>query len=210
MYVTEEVHSTISPAFVEALYRTVRIEKPNVAIEIGMAFGSSTLAILTAMEENGSGRLVSIDPNQNDPHQWNGAGLRHVAEAGLDHRHRLVEEPDFLALPDLVRRSEPVDFAYIDGWHTFDYVLVDFFYIDKLLRSGGMVGFNDCGWPAVEKALRYLPRHRRYTEEDVGLSPSWKYRSGKDRMRRKRVNGADRYFRKNEDWEPDFRFFADF
>jgi hypothetical protein len=25
-----------------------------------------------------------------------------------------------------------VDFAFMDGWHTFDYTLLDFFYTDKL------------------------------------------------------------------------------
>jgi len=32
-----------------------------------------------------------------------------------------------------------VDFAFIDGNHVFEYVLVDFFLIDKLLRPGGAI-----------------------------------------------------------------------
>jgi len=39
-------------------------------------------------------------------------------------------------------RGVKIDFAFVDGWHTFDYTLIDFFYIDKILRSGGLVSFH--------------------------------------------------------------------
>src|SRR2546430_2562648 len=34
--------------------------------------------------------------------------------------------------PKLLARNEKIDFAFLDGQHTFDYVLVDFFYVDKI------------------------------------------------------------------------------
>ena len=43
------------------------------------------------------------------------------------------------------------DLVYVDGHHSFDYVLLDFFYADQLLGAGGVVGFNDCGWPSVSE-----------------------------------------------------------
>ena len=66
---------------------------------------------------------------------WKGAGLNAVHQAGLSEYHRLVEAPDYLALPDLLNRQTPVNFAYIDGWHRFEYALLDFFYVDKMLLS---------------------------------------------------------------------------
>jgi hypothetical protein len=83
----------------------------------------------------------------------------------------LLEEPDFKALPCLLERGTKLDFAYIDEWHTFDYTLLDFFYIDKMLRTGGVVAFNDCGWLAVDRVLRFVQSHRKYADMDAGLEP---------------------------------------
>ena len=46
--------------------------------------------------------------------------------------------------------------AAVDGWHTFDYALLDFWYADKMLDVNGVVGFNDCGWRAVSKAIGFV------------------------------------------------------
>jgi predicted O-methyltransferase YrrM len=210
IYRGDDSHSIIAPAFAEALYRTVRKEQPRLVVEIGMAFGASSIAMLTALDENGGdGQLISIDPHQHGD-GWKGLGVANVERAGLAHRHRLIEEPDFLALPVLVRDQMQVEFAYIDGWHTFDYTLLDFFYVDKLLRVGGVVAFNDCHYPAVEKVTKFVVRHRRYREEDVGLPPRTIVRARWHRLVGRRVNINDRYFRKLQTWEPDFRFFVDF
>jgi predicted O-methyltransferase YrrM len=210
--------SFIDTATAEALYRQIRTQKPRLAVEVGMANAISSLAILTALEENGGeGRLISIDPNQST--QWRGCGRTAVSRAGLAGRHRLLEEPDSLALPRLLAEGLKVDFGYIDGWHTFDYALVDFWYLDKMVPKDGVIAFNDCGWPAVERVIRFVGTHRRYRELDVGLprtyhrplSPGlllYKLRHGQlgDYFRRH----EDRYFRKTEVWEPRWDFYAPF
>ena len=55
-----------------------------------------------------------------------------------------------------------VDFAFIDGWHTFDYTLVDFFLIDKILNNGGIVAFHDGYGRSKQKVFRFLETHRNY------------------------------------------------
>ena len=82
----------------------------------------------------------------------------------------------YLALPELLRRGATAEFVYIDGWHSFDYALVDFFYADKLLADGGIVGFNDASFRSVHKVLRFVTRYRRYREIDVGLKPDYRGR----------------------------------
>lgn len=209
LYESPDVNSVIAPKFAEALYRTVRKEKPRLVVEIGMAFGASSLAILTALEENGGdGQLISLDPNQLAG--ASGRGVAYVEQAGLAHRHRLIEEVDYLALPNLIREGLVVDFGYIDGWHTFDYSLIDFFLLDKMLRVGGLVAFNDCHYEAVEKVTKFVLSHRHYAEEDVGLPPRRIVRARWHRLVGRWVNTSDRYFRKLDDWEPDFKFFAEF
>jgi predicted O-methyltransferase YrrM len=217
------LHSVVTAEFANALYALVKHERPEFALEVGLAHGTTALAIATALEENGSGRLVSIDPFQQT--EWQGVGLAAIKRSGLGHLHTIIEEPDYLALPRLLEeRDRMVDLAYIDGRHSYEYVLLDFFYLDRLLRSGGVVGFNDCDWPSVIPTLRFLRRHRHYTSVDVGLAPAYGTRNrlasmylrverkavpSKARPSQSRVVGRmlgrrreDRYFRKADTWEP--------
>src|SRR5688572_39604 len=164
------LHSDIRPEYAEALYQTILRLRPSVAIEVGMAFGVASLAILSALRDGqADGKLISIDPMQSS--QWKGGGVTAVAKAGLSDRHVLFEDYDHSVLPRLLASGYRVGFAYVDGWHTFDYALLDWWYIDKMLPVGGVVGLNDCGWPAVEKVIRFMLTHRKYTELDVGLTP---------------------------------------
>lgn len=210
--------SNLDDQAAEALFRHVCVQKPRIAVEVGMANGISTLAILTALENNGGeGRLISIDPNQST--QWRNCGRASVQRAGLVHRHTVMEEADWKALPRLLEQFTTVDFGYIDGWHTFDYVLLDFLYLDKLMPVDGVVAFNDCGWPAVEKVIRFVETHRHYHELDVGLPKTYARPSGlRDILRALKYGrlGAyflrreDRYFRKTEVWEPGWGFYSKF
>jgi predicted O-methyltransferase YrrM len=198
-------------SFAVALQDTVRQHQPRVALEVGMACGMSSLAILAGLHTAGpDGRLISIDPHQST--SYHGAGVANVARAGLAGRHELVEKPDYLALPNLLEKGTRLQFAYIDGWHTFDYVLLDLFYIDKMLDAGGIIAFNDCGWRSVHRALGFLTSHRRYRELNVGLRPD--YGSGRLlgsllRYVQGRSN-SDRYFQKIESWEPSYDFYSQF
>jgi predicted O-methyltransferase YrrM len=210
--------SCIDANTAEALYRHIRAQKPRVAVEVGMANGISTLAILSALEANGGeAQLISIDPNQST--RWRDCGRASVTRANLSHRHRVIEKPDSLALPELLATNTRIDFGYIDGWHTFDYALVDFWYIDKMIPEDGVVAFNDCGWAAVEHVIRFVQSHRRYREIDVGLPRSYdrprdlmtllrriKHRRLADYWRRH----EDRYFLKTQAWEPRWDFYAKF
>jgi predicted O-methyltransferase YrrM len=205
------IRDEISIVHASALYRTVLANRPRAVIEVGMAFGISTLAILTALEEaGGEGRLISIDPNQTG--EYHGVGLASVERAGLSHRHELVESPSYLALPDLLARNQRIQFAYIDGWHTFDYALLDFFYLDKMTPMGGIIAFNDCGWRAVHRATRFVLSHRSYEELDVGLKRDYRARNFAFSLIRRLEgrNGADRYFRKSSSNEPNWNFYARF
>ena len=213
-----ELNSFLDGTSAEALFRQVRARRPGLVVEVGMANAISTLAILTALEQNGGdGCLVSIDPNQST--QWRDCGRTAVKRAGLAHRHTVLEEPDFLALPRLLAAQTKVDFSYIDGWHTFDYAMLDFWYLDKMTARDGVVAFNDCGWPAVAKAIDFALSHRRYREFDVGLPKAYArpdgLRSLLSAIRHGRfgeyfLQRQDRYFLKLEVWEPAFDFHARF
>jgi predicted O-methyltransferase YrrM len=202
--------STIHREYAEALHAAVRRFRPQTVVEVGLANGASAVAIAAALRTNGGGRLISIDPNQRE--QFHSRGLEALERSGLAQFHELIEEPSYLALPALLRRGIKAEFAYVDGWHSFDYVLVDFFYVDKLLAPGGVVGFNDAGLRSVDKVLRFALRYRKYAEIGVGLKPVFRGRNPLFTLRRRllRIQAQDRYFQKQCDWEPRWDFFAPF
>ena len=198
-------------SYAEALYGAVLNMKPQLIIEVGLACGTSSLAMLTALKEIGQGgRVISIDPGQST--YWHSCGVANIQRAGFAPQHRLIEDYDYNALPLLLKEGCKADFGYIDGWHTFDYALLDFFYIDKMLKKGGAVAFNDSGYRAVLRVIRFVLGHRKYQEFDVGLPRTYtsKYPGGALIKRLTGRSNPDRYFRKLEDWEPHFQFYAPF
>lgn len=205
-----KLHSGISKRHAETLYGLVRRFRPEQVVEVGLAYGLSALAILQALQDNGTGRLLSIDPYQNT--DWHGVALSNIRRAGLAARHEWIAEASYLALPDLLQRKLTIQFAYVDGWHTFDYVLLDFFYLDKMLSAGGVIGFNDCGLPAIDRVLSFLRTHRRYAEIREGVPRDYRGRNALITVARwlLRKPRSDRYFIKRETWEPSWNFYKRF
>jgi hypothetical protein len=152
------------------LAETVRDENCLQTVETGMAYGLSTLAIAGAHAERGRGAHVAIDPIQST--KWRSMGREHVRRAGLEAVVTVVEEPSDVALPRMVAAGAACDFAFIDGHHVFDFVLVDFFYLDRMLGTGGLLAFHDPWIPGVGRVLDFVRHNREYdlVEEDMGLA----------------------------------------
>ena len=102
--------------------------------------------------------------------------------------------------------------ADIDGDHSFDYVMLDFFFVDLTLEVGGVVGFNDCGWKSVFRVIRFIETHKEYAEIDLGIEPDYHGRNALVSLGRRLFgfNWSDRYFRKLEDHTPANNFYARF
>jgi predicted O-methyltransferase YrrM len=133
-------------------------------VETGVASGVSALAICNALRNINQGNNdfshYGVDPNQIS--YYGGAALKHLEEEGLLQNFNLLEGPSHTMLPLLIEKNVTIDFALIDGWHTFDYTLIDFFFIDKLLKEGGIIAFHDCYSSAKQKVLNYIETHRKY------------------------------------------------
>jgi predicted O-methyltransferase YrrM len=184
------------------LTRIIDDVRPTATLEIGMAYGVSTLFICEALSTLGHPvRHTVIDPFQST--QWRGIGMRNVADAGYAALVELREERSELALPRLVEHGSVIDFAFVDGWHTFDQVMVEFFYLDRLLRPGGVIAFDDADRRSVNRVIRYAinyPNYQPYFPPAVG-SHSWR---GAARRAIRRVPGADRLLRRDllyRDWD---------
>ena len=147
-----------------SLQRVIIENKLRDCLEVGMAMGMSTLAILYALELNGGGHHTAIDPFQTaaPPQGFAGVGLAMVERARLSANFEFLEEPSYLALPKMVAEGRLFDFIFIDGYHTFDYTFVDYFYADLLLRDGGILVFDDVMLPMVHKVCWFLETHKAY------------------------------------------------
>lgn len=130
-------------------------EGVNSVIEIGLAYGSSALAIGEALATVGGDRArhLIIDPMQDS--EFLDAGWESICAAGLEGIATLVRERSQLALPRFVTDGVTVDAAVVDGSHIFHEVFVDLYFLRKLVRPGGLVVLDDYGWPSVATAARY-------------------------------------------------------
>ena len=130
-------------------------ERPSTVIEIGLAYGSSALAIAEALVAAGpnDARHVIVDAYQRHFH---GSGWAAIVGAGLADLCSLVEERSQIALPRLLNDGFAADAAFVDGSHIFHNVFVDLFYLRELVRPGGLVILDDCSYPSVATAARYF------------------------------------------------------
>ena len=114
------VHSNMGPESGRLIQTAIQATLPSMGLEVGLAFGISTLYILDAMRSHGDGVLIGIDPAQHDA-TWRGGGLQNVKRAGFNDRYLFHEEQSQIVLPRLDAAGTRVQFALIDGWHTFDH-----------------------------------------------------------------------------------------
>jgi predicted O-methyltransferase YrrM len=143
------------------LQSLVREHKPAVSLEVGLAFGISALFLCEELQKVGAQRHIVIDPFQSSA--FGNVGVENLRRAGFSELVEFHEGPSHLELPRLLSRGERIDFAFIDGSHAFDCAFLDFFYIDRLLRVGGIVAFDDANWPGVRKVVRYIMTNRPYS-----------------------------------------------
>jgi predicted O-methyltransferase YrrM len=147
----------------EFLQKIITDLKPKVTLEVGLAYGISALFICDALDQSSGARHIVIDSHQLTDVWDEGAGLHNLKKAGYEKIVEFHDAESQRALPQLEASGLKIDFAFIDGAHTFDHVLVDFFYIDRMLRIGGVVAFDDADWPTVGKVCRFIIKNRNYS-----------------------------------------------
>lgn len=138
-------------------------ERAGTVVEIGLAYGSSALAIGEALARvaRPNPRHIIIDPFQESI--WSNVGWDLVRAVGLDSIARLVLAPSSTALPQLVTEGFVADAAFVDGSHRFHEVFVDLYFLRKIVRPGGLIVMDDHSKPPVRTAARYFARNLGWT-----------------------------------------------
>lgn len=157
---TLEVYSETSRGQCEFLQKIVRENKFRKSLEIGCAFGISALAIVEEVAKN-DGRHCLIDKFQKE--DWNNNGLDLLQQAGYMDKIDFHEKYSYEVLAGLLTGNKKFDFVYIDSTKQFDWLLVDFFLIDKLLDVNGVIVFDDVAYFSIRKLIRLISQFPGYT-----------------------------------------------
>jgi predicted O-methyltransferase YrrM len=178
-------HQALAPHSIElidgkALRDLAIAEGASRTVEVGLAVGMSALFLCQALlavdggAGGGGARHVAIDPLQRE--SWNGAGLATLRAAGVDGLVEVIEEESALALPDLARAGREFDFAFVDGDHRFESVLLDLAFMDRLVRPGGLIVVDDMWMPGVRLAVAYVERNLDHKLEPDALPDGFRWR----------------------------------
>jgi predicted O-methyltransferase YrrM len=133
------------------------------SLEVGFAYGFSTLWMLDALRKKPNALHVVVDPYEKV--HWRGIGLRQVDRIRFEGKFKWLQEFSFHALSDLIRQREKFDFIFIDGNHRFDDVIVDFYLCDRLMRPEGLIIFDDMWMPSIQSAASFVITNRSYEVE---------------------------------------------
>jgi predicted O-methyltransferase YrrM len=141
-------------------------ERAGTVIEVGLAYGSSALAIGEALaagaeQPGGTPRHVVIDPFQRDA--YHDVGWNLMIRAGLDRIAELIRQPSSEALPRLLAEGVVADAAFVDGSHRFHEVFVDLYYLRKIVKPGGLIVLDDDWAPSIRTAVRYFEYNLGWT-----------------------------------------------
>ena len=136
-----------NPVEIEALFKAVCEISPERVLEIGTARGGSLYLWIQAAEPTAT--VVSVDLPGGD---FGGAYPEarvpfYEAFRRSDQQLTLLRldshEPSTLDAVKAAFNQQTIDFAFIDGDHTYEGVKADFEDYGPLVRAGGLVAFHD-------------------------------------------------------------------
>jgi predicted O-methyltransferase YrrM len=143
-------------------------------LELGFRHGVSTCYMAAVLDELGGGKITTIDLDTARDAQPNIDAL--LADLGLARLVTVFYEPTsytWRLMKMLEEDPSPrFDFCYIDGAHDWATDGFAFFLVDRLLRPGGLILFDDLDWkyessPALRHSdkVRLMPQDEKSTAQ---------------------------------------------
>ncbi|MDB5685391.1 MAG: hypothetical protein JWM75_3089 [Sphingomonas bacterium] len=124
------------------LYTEVLNTRPRRVLEIGTHIGTGAVVMGTALQRNGYGKLISLEPQL----KYKAIAEGYIARAGLS---EMVEILPFFSYQDecqqRLRAEGPFDLIFIDGAHEYEAALFDIRLAYALLRENGLIILHDSG-----------------------------------------------------------------
>jgi predicted O-methyltransferase YrrM len=142
-----DAHRTAMPARrlggaggLEACYAIVRITRPRIVLETGVAHGYSSAVILQALQDNGHGRMFSVDLPAFRP--GTAALTGDAVPERLRSRWELNLGSDRRVIPTLLSRAGPIDFFFYDSDTAYESMLGTWELVWPHLRPGAVLALN--------------------------------------------------------------------
>lgn len=142
---------TLPESDCDAIRDLLIAERTTSVVEIGLAYGSSALAIDEALASVDGSRHIILDPLQDSEFHDTGWQILHSAGANAT----LIRERSQFGLPRLIENGVVVDAAFVDGSHIFHNVFVDLYFLQTIVKPGGLIILDDYWWPSVAITARY-------------------------------------------------------
>lgn len=160
------------------LYDHIRAHRPHRVLELGTCRGASAVIIAAALQENGSGSLLSVDSSKYD---WaEPTPAQTIAGAGLE---RLVSLDRRFStytwfLKDQLQRASALDgsvtpqydLVFLDGSKNWSTDGLTVLLAEKLIRPDGWLLMDDLGWTyaadAVDGPVHYEVDMTRLSDEE--------------------------------------------
>lgn len=146
------------------LYALVRAVKPRVSVETGVANGSSTTFILSALKANGSGELRSLDlPVTPDGKTFIPEGRQPgwLVPSSLHPYWHLSLGDTRILLPALLKDLKRIDLFFHDSDHSYETMTFEYSLAWSVLAPGGWLTSDDVGFNGAfpEWSLSFAKRH---------------------------------------------------
>lgn len=149
------------PRYGRFIYALAKVYRPQVVVELGSYAGGTAIGWATALKENGSGRLISVDNDTYSQGTYPTITQANVARTGLDPSRYEFRPGDSRQVIPRIAREMPggVDIYLVDADHTYDGAMADMQNGLPMVKPGGFILVHD-----VDPNFRLLertPEHRQ-------------------------------------------------
>jgi predicted O-methyltransferase YrrM len=148
--------SSVTEKYGRLLFYLVQYFKPQTIIELGTSLGISTLYLAMA---DPSVKVCTVEGCTTKSEQAS-ANFEALKVTNIEQHIGRFD----IVLPDVIRQVGKLDFAFIDGHHTYDATLGNFETLLNISHDNTVFVFDDIHWSAgMEKAWLEIASHERVT-----------------------------------------------
>lgn len=148
--------SAVSEKYGRLLFRLIEYFKPETIIELGTSVGISTLYIAMARPE---AIVFTIEGCTTKSEQASVNFGQLEVKNVIQHIGRFD-----LVLPDVIKQAGKLDFAFIDGNHTYEATLANFESLLQISHNDTVFVFDDIHWSeGMQKAWNEISDNERVT-----------------------------------------------
>lgn len=146
----------------------IKTTNSRVVAEVGIYEGHTSEPLAQYLNGQGELHLFDYEERVRDVvAKLNRAGYNNVI--GHPNSHKTMDSYNWSLMRVLKEQTEPIyDYVYLDGAHTWNIDALAFLLIDRLLKVGGYIDFDDYHWsPQKSRAMNPLVTRLMFTTSQI-------------------------------------------